>query len=80
MPINPAGMSLIDWADSTILTVDDAWGFSRLDDPERWRDWAVQFVRAQPFVERAVPHPDQFEDWREWAERAYPYLEGARTG
>lgn len=80
MPVNPAHMTLQQFADATILTVDDAWGFSRLDDPERWQDWASQFVRATPFSRRAVPDPYQFDDWRVWAQMAYPYLEGANTG
>jgi len=80
MPINPAGMSLREWADATILTVDDAWAFGRLDDPEQWRPWAAQFVRASTFSARSVPDPYAFSDWRTWAERAYPYLEGANTG
>lgn len=77
MAIDPRGMSLLDWADSVILSTDDAWDFGRLDDPDRWQDWAVGFVRASTFTQRVLPDPYQFTDWRDWAMRAYPMLEGA---
>lgn len=74
--INPRGMTLRDWADSVILSVGDAWSFGKLEDESRWQDWAVGFVRASNFTQRAVPDPYGFNDWREWAMRAYPMLEG----
>lgn len=74
--IDPHGMGLIDWADSVILSVGDAFAFSRLDDESKWQDWAVVFSRADPFTQRNVPDPYQFDDWREWAMLAYPMLEG----
>jgi hypothetical protein len=74
--IDPRGMGLIDWADSVILSVGDAWSFGRLDDENEWQGWATGFLRATPFSRRVVPDPYQFDDWREWAMRAYPMLEG----
>ena len=73
--IDPRNMKLRDWADSVILAVGDAWSFGRLDDEERWQDWAVAFLRAAHFSTQNVPDPYQFTDWREWAMRAYPMLE-----
>ncbi len=75
MAIDPRGMSLRQFADATILSLNDAWSFGRLDDEKDWRGWARQFVSATPFATRNVPNPDQFSDWRTWAERAYPMLE-----
>lgn len=69
--INPTGMTLRDWADSTILSVNDAWGFSRLDDEKLWQAWGVAFLSAVPFTQQAPPNPYQFSDWREWAMRIY---------
>jgi hypothetical protein len=69
-------MTLIDWADSVILSVGDAWSFGRLDDENEWQDWATGFLKASPFSTRAAPDPYQFDDWREWAMRVYPMLEG----
>jgi|DEB0MinimDraft_6_1074348.scaffolds.fasta_scaffold265643_2 hypothetical protein len=77
MSIDPRGMSLLDWADSVVLSSSDTWDFGRLDDPESWQDWAVGLVRASPFTQRVLPDPYQFTDWRDWAMRAYPMLEGA---
>lgn len=74
--IDPRGMSLLDWADSVILSNGDAWSFGRLLDENEWQPWAAAFVRAQPFAQRRPPDPYQFTDWREWAMRAYPMLEG----
>jgi hypothetical protein len=74
--IDPRGMTLIDWADSVILSVGDAWSFGRLDDENEWQDWATGFLKASPFSTRAAPDPYQFDDWREWAMRVYPMLEG----
>lgn len=73
--IDPRGMTLRDWADSTILSVDSAWSFSRLDDEEHWRSWGTQFLRAIPFNAQCPPDPYQFDDWRAWAERIAPMLE-----
>jgi hypothetical protein len=77
MAVDPRGMSLLDWADSVILSANDAWDFGRLDDPDHWQDWAVGLVRASPFTQRVLPDPYQFTDWRDWAMRVYPMLEGA---
>jgi hypothetical protein len=74
--IDPRGMGLIDWADSLILSVGDAFAFGRLDDETEWQGWATSFLRATPFTQRTLPDPYQFDDWREWAMLAYPMLEG----
>jgi hypothetical protein len=74
--IDPRGMSLLDWADSVVLSVGDAWSLGKLEDEAQWQDWAVGFVRASSFTQRIPPNPYQFNDWREWAMRAYPMLEG----
>jgi len=74
--INPLGMTLQDWADAVMLSVSDAWAMGRLDDADKWQDWAVGLVRAPTFAQRSLPDPYQFSDWRDWAMRAYPMLEG----
>ncbi len=74
--IDPRGMSLLDWTASVILDNGDAWSFGQLQDESEWRDWAVNFIRASPFAQRAVPNPYFFDDWREWAMRSYTMLEG----
>lgn len=73
--IDPAGMSILDWADSVVLDVPATWALGRLDDPDQWQTWAMGLVRAST-TQRALPDPFQFDDWREWAQRVYPLLEG----
>ena len=71
--IDPRNMTLLDWADSVVLSIGDAWSVGRLDDETYWQDWGVSLVRA--FSPRALPDPYGFQDWREWAQRVYPMLE-----
>ena len=72
---NPVRLSLREWADSIVLISGDNWAFGRLERGDRWQEWAVGFVRAQPFAQRCLPDPYDFADWREWAMRAYPMIE-----
>lgn len=74
--IDPHGMTLLDWADSVILSVGNAWAFGRLNNEDEWQDWAAGFLEAAPFSQRVMPDPYQFDDWHDWAMRAYPMLEG----
>ena len=73
--IDPRGMSLTQWADGVILTLNSEWSLSRLDDEIRWMDWAAQFQRIPELTQRNIPNPYQFSDWREWAMRSYSMLE-----
>jgi hypothetical protein len=73
--INPAGMSLMDWADSVVLSVNDAWAYGKLEDESAWQDWAVAFSKASPFSQQVIPNPYDFENWRDWAMLVYPSLE-----
>lgn len=73
--VDPRGLTLREWADGTILSVDAAWSFGRLDDEEFWQTWAVAFLRAPTFSSQAMPDPYAFTDWRDWAMRVYPMLE-----
>lgn len=66
--VRPVGIGLLDWADQVVLDL-SAYGVSgKLEDPELWRDWAVQFLNNTK-LGRNLPNPYHFEDWREWAER-----------
>lgn len=73
--IDPVNMSLTEWADAVMLTVADTWSFGRLDDENKWQDWAVGIVRAPQYALRVLPDPYQFTDWRDWAERVAPMLD-----
>lgn len=73
--IDPAGLTLQDWADSVVLNSNSTWLLGSLTNPDKWQDWAIGLVRAPEFAQRVVPDPFQFSDWREWAQLAYPMLE-----
>lgn len=73
--INPANMSLKDWADSVIQGLPDAWAFGRIDDEADWREWATGLLRAETLSARNLPNPYDFADWRDWAFRVTPLLE-----
>lgn len=73
--INPTNMTLTDWADSVILSINDKQLLGRLDDETRWQDWAVGLFKSGTFSAQTLPDPYQFTDWRDWAMRAYIMLE-----
>ncbi len=77
--IDPRGLTLLQWADATILALEPTWGVGKLIDERSWQDWATQLYRAAPFVGRELPDPYQFTDWSEWAMRAYPMLESVTS-
>jgi len=73
--INPTNMTLTDWADSVILSINAEQSLGRLDDETRWQDWAVGLLKSGTFSTQTLPDPYQFSDWRDWAMRAYIMLE-----
>lgn len=64
----PIGLQLQDWADQLSLDLDPYGSVRRLDDVNKWQDWAVQFVTSMRLPQNA-PNPYQFNNWLEWAER-----------
>lgn len=64
----PTGMELLDWASQVIIDLDAYGAFGRLDDPNRWQDWGMQFLNNTS-IGRNLPIPYGFTDWRDWAER-----------
>lgn len=64
----PSYMELNDWADQVALDLDSYGAFGRLDNPDDWQDWAMQFLNNTS-LGRNFPLPYDFTDWREWAER-----------
>ena len=73
--IDPYGLTVTQWADAAILVVDSTWSFGRLDDEERWREWAAGFLTAPSFASQIAPDPYQFADWRDWAMRVNALFE-----
>jgi hypothetical protein len=64
----PTYMSLLDWAAQINLDLDAYGAFGRLDNPEKWQDWGMQFINNTT-IGRNLPNPYYFNDWKEWAER-----------
>jgi hypothetical protein len=64
----PTNMELLDWAAQINLDLDSFGAFGRLDNPDRWQDWGMQFLNNTT-IGRNLPVPYGFTDWREWAER-----------
>jgi hypothetical protein len=64
----PTYMSLLDWAAQINLDLDSYGAFGRLDNPEKWQDWGMQFINNTT-LGRNLPNPYYFNDWKEWAER-----------
>jgi hypothetical protein len=70
----PTNMDLIDWASQVALDMDPYGAIGKLDNPDLWQDWGMQFLNNTT-IGRNLPIPYQFTDWKEWAER----LVGALT-
>jgi hypothetical protein len=64
----PMYMELVDWANQIALDLDPYGSFGRLDNPDNWQNWAMQFLNNTS-LGRNFPNPYDFADWREWAER-----------
>lgn len=69
MITQPAIMGLRDWADSIILDLSTYGALIRLDDEDKWQEWALQFCVISGLSQKNVPYPYDFADWRSWAQR-----------
>lgn len=64
----PVGIELRDWADQITLDLDPYGTFGRLDDEDKWQDWAMQFLNNTT-LKNNFPVPYNFDNWKDWAER-----------
>jgi hypothetical protein len=64
----PTNMELLDWSSQVIIDLDAFGSFGRLEDPDQWQDWGVQFLNNTA-IARNLPNPYGFNNWKEWAER-----------
>jgi len=65
----PAIMSLRDWADCVVYDLSTYGVLARLDDEDKWQQWALQFCVISGLSQKNVPDPFAFDDWRTWAQR-----------
>ncbi len=69
MITQPAIMGLRDWADCIVYDLSTYGALARLDDEDKWQEWALQFCVISGLSQKNVPNPFDFTDWREWGQR-----------
>ncbi len=71
--------NVIEWADfmtghlgffSDLIQGSD-FNYERLEDPDKWQDWAAGVFGGVDPLGQDVPDPFAYDDWREWAERLF---------
>jgi hypothetical protein len=65
--IDPRGLTVTDWTDSMVYTLERYGTVSRLDDPKNWQNWALGVVAFFEVGKQNPPNPLQYDDWQEWA-------------
>ncbi len=74
MIIDPRGFGddVIAWADRMVQFVErDVELLPRLDDPEKWQEWAETFWGEPDPTGQDAPRPDAYDTWQEWAEALF---------
>ena len=78
--INPDGFSdVVDWADFMTGALgffsDPTNGtdnnYERLDDPNKWQEWANGVFCCSDDLGQDAPDPYAYDNWREWADRLF---------
>lgn len=62
-------MTVQEWTDSMVFPLVDKVHPSRLDNPDDWKEWAMQVIQSYKVSIFIPPDPRYFDDWREWAFR-----------
>lgn len=72
--IDPRGFGddVIAWADRMVfLFENESENFPRLDDPEKWQDWAATVFGDVDPIGQDAPDPLAYDTWQEWAMRLF---------
>ena len=69
LTIDPQGLEVVEWADWTGSELQPFGDVPRLDDADRWREWAYAVIQNRDIANCQPPDPQHFGDWREWADR-----------
>lgn len=64
----PTGLSLQDWADQAVFSLDSFGAFPKLSD-DNWQDWAACFHLNVGLSSKGLPSPYGYENWQLWAQR-----------
>ncbi len=75
MIIHPQQLNAAGWADSMAYLLSGGTPIMKLEDPEKWREWALNLSGQPNFIGQNVPNPHAFESWRDWAERLFETVE-----
>lgn len=67
--IDPAYMSVQEWADNMVPALEQFGNLGRLWSEDEWRNWAAQLLNLPALSGSIVPDPYDYEDWRMWAQR-----------
>lgn len=65
--IDPRGMTVTDWTDSMVYTLERYGTVGRLNDPSLWQTWALGAVSIPDVSRQSPPNPTNYDDWLEWA-------------
>lgn len=65
MIIDWKGFTVIEWSDYVSSEFDGP--IPRLDDEEKWRDWARVLISLPQVRSQLPPAPDGYEHWYDWA-------------
>jgi hypothetical protein len=65
--INPTGMTVTDWTDSMVYSLEKYGSTSRLDDPDKWDDWALGILSFPYISNQNPPPPTGYSNWLDWA-------------
>lgn len=68
-PIDPRGLTVIEWTDSMVFPLLDLARPSRLDNPDAWHEWALQVIQSPMVSDLNPPDPRGYATWQEWAIR-----------
>ena len=69
MSIDPRGYTVIEWTDYMNDSLSEYGNVPRLDEPEKWRDWAATVLGMGQISAINPPDPYVFDDWMLWAMR-----------
>ncbi len=65
--IDPRGMSVTDWTDSMVYTLERYGTIGRLDDPALWQTWALGAGAIPDISRQSPPSPTNYDNWLDWA-------------
>lgn len=65
----PHAMTLHDWADQVVFSLDSYGSFPKLMDEQLWQDWGANLLLNVGLSSKGIPSPYGFAEWKPWAQR-----------